>query len=85
MRKVLMFSCERAHRTPEVRLREDFSAFMVAGIGKGDELWIHPTGGDPIRLAEGKSLIPPHIRGKSIIVEKRAGEQPALTSVEVFT
>lgn len=82
MRKIVLLACERSHTTPAMSARAG-AQFHVAGLGIGDEVWVHPKGGDRFRLPVGSTPIPTDL--PSFIIEKIAGSSPASTSVEVVS
>jgi hypothetical protein len=84
MRKVVLFACERSHRTPVMPLRSGFTTLVVAGIGSGDEVVAHFVLADDskrMNLREGLSPIPSGV--VALAIEKIAGHAPSPTNVEL--
>lgn len=76
-------ACVEDHTTPKIRVRDDFSAVLVTGLGEGDEVRMTDDATSiDILLASGISPFP-KLGAGFIRFHKRSGTSPKATSVEI--
>lgn len=82
-RQVAMMGCLEDHQTPRIRVKEDFSAVLVTGLGKGDEVrLVDDAASVDIVLPAGLSPFPAK-SSQFVSFRKRSGTSPDATSVEI--
>lgn len=82
-RQVVMMGCIENHVTPRVRVKDDFSAVLVSGLGIGDEVrMLDDSTSTEYVLPSGLSPIPTP-RPEAIRFRKVAGSEPRPTSIEI--
>jgi len=78
-----MMACVESHTTPRVRVRDDFSAVLVSGLGTGDEVrMLDDSTSTEFVLPSGLSPFPSP-RPEAIRFRKVAGSEPRPTSIEI--
>ncbi len=82
-RQIVMLACVEDHTTPRVRVKDDFSAVLVSGLGEGDEVRMvdDPLTREVVLLA---GVTPfPTPRSAFVRFQKVSGTSPKPTSVEI--
>lgn len=84
-RQVAMMACVESHTTPRIRVKDDFSAVLVTGLGKGDSVvMIDDATSIVYDLSGGTSPFPNTVPPLTAVrFCKRAGPSPLATSVEI--
>lgn len=78
-----MMGCVENHTTPRIRVKDDFSAVLVAGLGKGDEIRMVDDA-TSVELVLQSGLTPfPSARPQFVHFRKVSGPTPKPTSVEI--
>ena len=76
-------ACVEGHTTPRVRVKDDFQAVLVSGLGEGDEVRMLD---DPLTreviLPAGSTPFP-NPRPSFIRFQKVSGTSPKATSIEI--
>lgn len=82
-RQIVMLACTEDHVTPRVRVKDDFSAVLVSGLGEGDEVrMLDDSTSTEFVLPSGFSPFPTP-RPEAIRFRKVAGSEPRPTSIEI--
>lgn len=82
-RQIAMMACVESHTTPRVRVKDDFSAVLVSGLGEGDEVQMVDDNSSEIFILQAGFTPFPSPRPEAVRFQKVSGTTPMPTSIEI--